>query len=111
VAADTDGVAVAVARLLGELRRRDLWLLVFDNAEDPAALRPLLPGGQGHVLITSRNTGWADLGTVANLEVFDRDEAVAVLRRRVPRLSVAEPRRSGWPSTSWPGTTRSHWIC
>jgi Tetratricopeptide repeat/Domain of unknown function (DUF4062)/NB-ARC domain len=93
VAADTDSAAVAVARLLGELRGRDRWLLIFDNAEDPAALRPFLPGGQGHVLITSRNPCWDDLATVAHLEVFDRDEAITLLRRRAPRLSTADADR------------------
>jgi predicted ATPase len=38
----TDGAEVAVARLLGTLRGRDRWLLVFDNAEDREAL--VLPG-------------------------------------------------------------------
>jgi len=33
-------------------------VLIFDNAEDPAALAEYLPGGGGHVVITSRNPGW-----------------------------------------------------
>ncbi|MGH3754540.1 MAG: DUF4062 domain-containing protein [Pseudonocardiaceae bacterium] len=33
----TDPSASAMARLLGALRQRDRWLLIYDNAEDPAA--------------------------------------------------------------------------
>ena len=58
LAAATDPPAVGVARLLGELAARERWLVVFDNAEDPRALAPLLPHGPGQVLITSRNPGW-----------------------------------------------------
>jgi hypothetical protein len=47
VAAVTDPVTSAVARLLGMLRERDRWLLIFDNAEEPAALAPYLPGNGG----------------------------------------------------------------
>ncbi|HFQ93451.1 MAG TPA: hypothetical protein ENK32_05545, partial [Anaerolineae bacterium] len=36
------------------------WLLLYDNADaiKPGELRPYLPGGAGHVLITSRQTRW-----------------------------------------------------
>lgn len=34
VASTTEPVSVAVTRLLGTLRERDRWLLIFDNAED-----------------------------------------------------------------------------
>ena len=39
--------------VLGELRDRGRWLLVFDNAQAPGDIAGWLPGG-GHVLITSR---------------------------------------------------------
>ncbi len=84
----TDPVASAVARLLGALRERDRWLLIYDNAEDPAALAPCLAtGGGGQVLITSRNPAWRDLATPLGVDVFDRSESLKLLRR-VPRLTA-----------------------
>jgi hypothetical protein len=41
----THQVGVRVARLRGELARRDRWLVVFDGAEDPRALSRFLPDG------------------------------------------------------------------
>src|SRR3954468_21640973 len=54
-------VAATVERLLAELRGRDRWLLVVDNAERPQDVAAYLPGGAGHVLITSRYPGWGAL--------------------------------------------------
>ncbi len=88
VATVTDPVTAAVARLLGTLRDRDHWLLIFDNAEEPAALAPYLPGGSGgRVVITSRNPGWHELATPARVDVFDRAESVTLLRRGAPQLT------------------------
>ncbi|MGH3833207.1 MAG: FxSxx-COOH system tetratricopeptide repeat protein [Pseudonocardiaceae bacterium] len=89
----TDSATVAVARLLGALRARDRWLVVFDNAEDPAALAEYLPGSGGRVLITSRNPGWHELATPVEVNVFDRGESTTLLRRRAPGLTEDE---AGW---------------
>ncbi|HET9254508.1 MAG TPA: FxSxx-COOH system tetratricopeptide repeat protein [Pseudonocardiaceae bacterium] len=89
-AAITDPVTVAMARLWGMLREQDRWLLIFDNAEDPAALAEYLPGGGGHVVITSRNSDWWELGTPVGVGVFDRGESIALLRCRAPQLTEGE---------------------
>ncbi|WP_258314764.1 FxSxx-COOH system tetratricopeptide repeat protein, partial [Streptomyces sp. Act143] len=74
--------AEAVRALGEELRTRARWLLVFDNAEDPVALRPHLPAGAGHVLITSRNPQWHHVATPVDVDVLARAESVALLRSR-----------------------------
>jgi DNA-binding SARP family transcriptional activator/tetratricopeptide (TPR) repeat protein len=86
----TDPTTTAVARLLGALRERDRWLLIFDNAEEPAALARYLPGGSGHVMITSRSPGWQELATPVGVEVFDRGESITLLRYRAPQLTEGE---------------------
>jgi hypothetical protein len=48
------GIETVRAAVLADLHQRGRWLLVFDNAENPADIAGWLPGGSGHVLITSR---------------------------------------------------------
>jgi len=93
LATAAEPVTVAVARLLGALREQDRWLLIFDNAEEPAALAGYLPGGGGQVVITSRNPGWHDLATPVEVDVFDRAESITLLRRRAPQLTEGEAGR------------------
>ena len=89
-----DPADVSVARLLGDLQTRSRWLLVFDNAEDPQALRRFLPAGRaGHVLITSRNPDWGWLATPVEVETFSRGESIALLQDRVPGLSETDAER------------------
>jgi tetratricopeptide (TPR) repeat protein len=76
--------------VLAELRGRDRWLLLFDNAESPEDLAGWLPGGSGHVLITSRTHRWAELAVPVEVDVLARAESVMILQRRVPALSAAE---------------------
>ncbi|MFI0371872.1 FxSxx-COOH system tetratricopeptide repeat protein [Actinomadura sp. 1N219] len=81
---------VTAHRALAELHKSERWLLVFDNAEDPAEIIDYLPGGRGHVLITSRNSAWAEAGTRVAVEVFTREESVRLLHNLVPRLPPSE---------------------
>jgi tetratricopeptide (TPR) repeat protein len=80
----------AIRALHADLRQRRRWLLVFDNAEHYDDIRPLLPGGAGHVLVTTRRSGFRALGEVLDLDVLDRADAVALLRRRAPALTEME---------------------
>jgi hypothetical protein len=82
-----DSVRPVVMR---ELRQRERWLLVFDNAEQPGDLRQWLPGGRGHVLITSRERGWAEIAVPVEIDVLARAESVAILRARATGLAEAD---------------------
>ena len=89
----TDPVGVGVARLLGELARRERWLLVFDNAEDPRALSRWLPEGPGRVLITSRNPAWHGIAATVGVREFTRAESITLLRRLAADLTEVEADR------------------
>ena len=81
------------AAVLAELRQRDRWLLIFDNARGPADVAPWLPGGGGHVLITSRERGWDEVATPVEVDVLTRAESIEMLRRRVPGLTETDADR------------------
>jgi hypothetical protein len=87
-----DNAAEAAKAALEWLRRDTLgrWLLIFDNAGDPSDLEPYLPAGSGHVLITSRNHGWAHRAEPLEVDIFTRDESIAHLMRHVPRLDLRD---------------------
>jgi tetratricopeptide (TPR) repeat protein len=85
--------SLAISRLFGALHGQQRWLLIYDNAEDPQALAGYLPGGDGHVLITSRNPDWHELATPVPVDVFTRQESISLLRGRVPQLSEPDAER------------------
>jgi len=68
------------------------WLLVFDNADSVEGIRqwlptvPLPPGIPGHVVVTTRRSGFAALGRVVDLDVLELAPAVQLLRQRVTGL-------------------------
>ncbi|MFF1837068.1 FxSxx-COOH system tetratricopeptide repeat protein [Streptomyces sp. NPDC058231] len=76
------------------LRRGDPhshWLLVLDGADEPEQIWDLVPTGPGHVLITSRNPEWGEHNSnLVEVPVYSREESVAFIRRRAPRLTPAE---------------------
>jgi len=76
--------------VLSDLHHRRRWLLVFDNAEDPGALRDWLPSGHGHVLITSRSADWDELAVLVPVDVLPRPESVQLIRFRVPQVTAAD---------------------
>ena len=80
-------LATVQRAVLSELHDRKHWLLVFDNAENPQDVMPWLPGGSGHVLITSRARRWAEVAVPIEVDVLSRADSVAMLRSRVSAMS------------------------
>jgi tetratricopeptide (TPR) repeat protein len=59
------------------------WLLIFDKLESVDTINPYLPNMiNGRMIITTRNTR-IDLGSQIALGVFDTDEALLFLKRRL----------------------------
>ena len=87
------GTETVRAAVLADLRQRGRWLLVFDNAENPADIAGWLPGGGGHVLITSRERAWAEIAAPVGVDVLARAESVAILRDRVAGLGTSDAGR------------------
>ncbi|MFF9567878.1 FxSxx-COOH system tetratricopeptide repeat protein [Streptomyces sp. NPDC014685] len=70
------------------------WLLVLDGADEPEHIWDLVPTGPGHVLITSRNPGWSEHNSnLVEVPVYGREESVAFIHRRAPRLTPYESDR------------------
>ncbi len=85
-------VCQQVLRTLSEGLPDKRWLLVYDNAEDVEQLRPLLPVGGGHVLITSQNEQWQGIGSSLEVHKFRPEDSVRHLRRRLHGISEEDAR-------------------
>lgn len=85
--------AVHEALRTGRPHRR--WLVIFDSADDMSQIEDLLPEGNGHVLVTTLTQDWATSGSLSEIPVlpFAREESVAYVRRRAPRLTETEADR------------------
>ena len=93
VPADTH-VPAALKSAEQRLRGMSDWLLIFDNAEDPATLVQWLPPvKRGHVVVTSRNPNWRQLGTPVPVDVFARAESTTLLRRLLPTIGEIDADR------------------
>jgi tetratricopeptide (TPR) repeat protein len=89
---DADMVARKIKRWLAE--RQEPYLVVFDNAEDPDAIAPLLPArGAVQVLITTNDHAFERLAVPVEVDRFTSAEALAYLKERVRRTDVAGARR------------------
>ena len=95
-AADSNDQEQVVQAALEWLSVNDHWLLILDNADDRRAVRRFVPqSGTGDVLITSRESVFAELGIPRALEVGDMNdaEAVRLLLSRTGRDDVAPAER------------------
>ena len=107
---DLDQAAAAVKDWLGT---HPDWLLILDNADDPAVLEPFLPTDhEGHILITSRAQDFQHLGILDPVELGELpiEDATAFLLRRCGREAPtrqSEARHANWPA-SWTDC-RSRW--
>ncbi len=96
------------------LASRGEWLLVFDNAENPGALAPLIPpAGTGQVIVTSRYPDWSQFGKSVEVLGLDRVEATALLRRGWPDaaegvLDDLADRLGGHPLALWQAIAYAH---
>ena len=81
-------------KVCDRLRDSRGWLLIFDNANSAQDIELWLPSGPlptgvpGHAIVTTRRSGFAALGRVFHLNVLDPEDATAMLRIRVPGLSL-----------------------
>ena len=73
---------------LEELENRGLqkpWLLIYDNAQDPAAIDGWMPRAGAHCLITSRWRDWTGEADALDVDVFPPDVAVDYLCKAAGR--------------------------
>ncbi len=94
--ADADAAVEAVRRWLSA---HDGWLLVFNNADRPAVLKPFLPAaGRGRIFITSRaaRSAFASVGIRQpfRLGILTAEEAEAFLLDRVDRKKPTDDERA-----------------
>jgi tetratricopeptide (TPR) repeat protein len=75
-----------------QLRQVRGWLLIFDNADSVTDIREWIPsspqqlGIPGHVLVTTRRSGFKAVGPVIDLDVLDLDLAVELIRTRTAEI-------------------------
>lgn len=90
---DAQEQELAVSAALAWLERENGWLLIFDNAEDPKAIRTFIPrdgalgAGPRHVLLTARENIFDSLGITKpiDIDVMKPNEAVDFLFDRTGR--------------------------
>jgi tetratricopeptide (TPR) repeat protein len=79
----TEDLQQTARTVLDALAGADLaWLLVYDNADDPATLDQFVPSTGGHVVLTTRNQEWSTVGQAIEVDVFERSESIELLQRR-----------------------------
>ncbi len=81
-----------VEAVKGWLRQHTGWLLILDNADDPALVLEFLPTSlRGHVLLTTRAQAPGGLASRIEIEPLDLDTAPLLLLRRAGLLALDAP--------------------
>ncbi|HZT42989.1 MAG TPA: toll/interleukin-1 receptor domain-containing protein [Chthonomonadaceae bacterium] len=74
---------LTIAAVRSWLEHNSGWLLLFDNADKQKDILDYLPhGGNGHILVTSRDTNWHNIARSLPVQVWERSESVAFLLKR-----------------------------
>jgi tetratricopeptide (TPR) repeat protein len=82
---DTTQQASAVR---AKLEQSSGWLIVVDNAVSPDELFDLLPGGDGHLILTSQDQSWVGVVDGLTIPPWSDADAMAMLRKS-PALKSA----------------------
>jgi len=84
---ETSGPEAVVDRLS---TRGGRWLVILDGAPGPDAVPDWLrPGGDGRLLVTSRDPAWGSLAVPVPLGPLERSESITLLRNLSPGLDPA----------------------
>ncbi len=74
------------------LQHHTRWLLIFDNADNLAVIRHVLPTEfKGHVLLTTKAQALGGLARRVDIEEMEREEGALFLLRRAHLLAPDEP--------------------
>ena len=71
------------------LESHNNWLLIFDNASGPDAVRPYLPRNrQGQVMVTSRHLGWGGAARSLSVPPLSSESSVRFLLERTQQTDT-----------------------
>ncbi|MFI6130376.1 FxSxx-COOH system tetratricopeptide repeat protein [Micromonospora sp. NPDC051141] len=79
-------IGAAVRLVMQHLRTANDWLLIFDNVISADQIEGWLPGGRGHVLITSRNPAIREVADVIDVSLMQGHQSTEVLASYHPAL-------------------------
>jgi tetratricopeptide (TPR) repeat protein len=85
-----------VAAVRRWLEQNEKWLLLCDNADEPAILKSFLPRNQtGHILLTSRAQNFSALGIAHPVSIKEMlpEEALAFVLKRIGREETSKEER------------------
>jgi tetratricopeptide (TPR) repeat protein len=83
--------SVVVQAVIRWLIEHQHWLLILDNADDIAMVKPYLPTGYkiaGHLLLTTRTKYAGTIAQSVEVETMGQEEAITLLLRRAGRLTL-----------------------